>query len=96
MTSVSTADWIYFGILILLFLLSIHQAWENLINKRVSKYAIDGWLFWFSEKFRSKDAHSRVKNASRDPQRLIFLGVFALLVLIGSAQRIYEWVVNNF
>ncbi len=89
---VSTADWVYFSILLLVFMASVHQAWENLIKKRISKFAIDGILFFLSSKFAGKETHSRVRKAAIDPQRLLFLGIYALLVLVGSADRMYKWI----
>ncbi len=92
--ALTPVDIIFFLPLIFLTLMSLYQAWENLIRKRVSKYSYDAFLIFISSKFASPENHRRTLQFSRDPKRLFMMGVFAFLVFVGGVQATYMWYVK--
>ncbi len=88
-------DWLYLTFLFVALILSFHQAWENFINKRISRFSVDRWMLFLSDSFASKENRDRTKKLSKDPKRLVVLGVYAMLAFIESAHQIYKWVLKN-
>ena len=96
MKNLDIVDWSYFSFLAVAFILSLHQGWENFVNKRISRYSVDRWMLFLSEKFASKEHHSHTKELAKDPKRLLVLGIYAVIVFVKSSQQIYVWISENF
>ena len=84
----------FFIFLILLSLMFFYQAWENLINKRVSKFSLDTLIIFMSNAFANPTIQNRTLKQSKDPKRLFLMGLFALLVFIRGSIEIYSWTKN--
>lgn len=92
----ATIDWLFLAFLIMALLMSLHQAWENFFNKRISRYSVDRLILYLSDNFASTENRSRTKQLSKDSKRLFLLGVYAFLTFVESIHQIYKWITKNF
>lgn len=88
-------EWAYFIFITLLSIMFLHQAWENLIRHRVSKFSIDRLLLILSDNFASSKHRMETRKLSTDPKRLLIFGLMALLGFMGFVQEIIKWL-NKF
>ena len=84
-------DW--FGLLSLVFiiLMAFYEAWVNLIYGKVSKYSIDALLVFLILKFGNEKARKRARAFTKDTNRILLFGVYALLTFFGGIYAIIVW-----
>jgi hypothetical protein len=71
--------------------MALYQAWVNLIYGKVSRYSIDAILVLFFLKFGNEKARKRVKAFTRNTNRILVFGLYALLTFIGGIYGIMKW-----
>ena len=85
---------IFFFFLVMLSIMLLYQAWENILNKRFSKYSLDGLIVLLSKKIASPKTRARIQQASKDKKRLFVLGFFCLLASIRGGVAAYSWMIK--
>jgi Trk-type K+ transport system membrane component len=85
---------IFFVFLVALSIMFLHQAWENIVNKRVSKYSLDALVVHLSNQFANATNRARTQQLSKDPKRLFILGFFVLLASIKGVMEAYSWMIK--
>lgn len=63
----------------LLTLMFLGEAWVNIVNKKVSRFSIDGLLAFMLKKFGPEKFKQNVSNFPRNKTEIIILGCCALL-----------------
>ena len=87
-------DWYFLITDILLTLMFLLQAWENLIKKRISKFSIDALGFYLASTFTSRKGRQRALELSKDPKRIFLFGIFAILGTIGGIYETIIWFIT--
>ncbi len=86
-----TIDWIFLVSCIAFFFMFLYQAWVNLFYTQISKCSIDALLVFLLTKFGSQSLKKQVTLAARDQNRVLLLGIYAVLSCFGAAYVILEW-----
>jgi len=87
----TTLDWIFLIWFGLAAIISLHQAWANLVRRRISTFALDAVAVSLAMRFGKEAVKRRVAMATTNPKRLTFLGVTALLAGLAALLEIAEW-----
>ena len=66
---------------LIIFLLAIYTAWENLINKKYSRIGFDAWTLLLLRLFLSP---KKMAIIYKDKKRIKTFGFAMLLIIIGS------------
>ena len=77
---------------ILITILSLYAAWENLVNKRISRFGLDAVSYHIAMLFNKK----KTKSARRDPQVIRKLGLMMLLVGVGGVYSTIDLLLTIF
>ena len=84
----------FFFFLVMLSIVLLYQAWENIINKRFSNYSLDGLIVFLSNKFANLEIRARIHQASKDKKRLLILGLFSFLASVKGFMSAYSWMMK--
>lgn len=84
-------DWFSLGLFFLITVVSFYEAWENLINHRLSRFAFDAIAFFLIRKYGSKRWKQQARASKEDQKRIFTLGIYALLTMIGGVWAIIRW-----
>ena len=84
----------FFLFLVTLSLLFFYQAWENIVNKRVSKYSLDALILFLSNNFANPTNRANTQRLSKDRTRLFLFGMFCLLASIKGFIESYSWMMK--
>lgn len=84
-------NWVFLGIYFLITILSSYQAWENLVNKRISKFSFDALLLLLIFTFGDDKTRKRARATEKDLTRITALGIYALLAMVGGVYVIVQW-----
>ena len=85
---------IFFSILVTLSIMLLYQAWENIVNRRISKCSLDALIVLLSNKFANPTNRARTQKLSKDRTRLFVFGLFALLASIRGGMLAYSWMIK--
>lgn len=84
-------EWFFLFLLVLITLMSLYQAWVNLIFGKVSRYSIDAILVLLFLKFGNEKARKQVKAFTKNTNRILLFGLYALLTFFGGIYGIIRW-----
>ena len=87
----TSVDWFFLGLYIAITLISFYQTWENLINKRFSKFAFDALILILINRLGNDRARKQAKLSAKDSTRLIAFGIYALAAGIGGIYETIRW-----
>jgi hypothetical protein len=89
--SPSQTDWYVLVINIILTLVFLYQAWVNFSKGKISRFSMDGISLFFATTFFGSKVRQRALALSRDPKRVLFFGIFAILGVSGGIYEISIW-----
>lgn len=87
----TTVNWMFLILFFLIALISFYQSWENLVNKKFSKFSFDAMILALINRYGDKRTQKRAKISTRDPNRILVLGIYSLLLGIGAMYEIIRW-----
>ncbi len=85
------ADWLILVATCVLAIMFLHEAWENLVHRRPSRYGLDAAFVWLGIKFGCEPVRGRVRKATGNPHRMLAAGFYALCLGIGMLYVIFNW-----
>jgi hypothetical protein len=92
----NTEEWVYLIFITLLSIMFFHQAWANLIQRKISKFSFDRLMLILSDSFASSKNRMETRKLIKDPKRLLISGLIALLAFMGFITEIIKWLKNFF
>ncbi len=89
-------EWVYLIFIVLLSIMFFHQAWANIIQRKVSVFSFDRIMLILSDRFANSKNRMETRRLSNDPKRLLISGVIALLAFMGFIKEIINWFTKFF
>jgi hypothetical protein len=89
-------EWVYLIFITLLSIMLFHQAWANIIQRKISKFSFDRIMLILSDRFANSKNRTETRRLSKDPKRLLILGLIALLAFMGFIKEIINWFMKFF
>ncbi len=89
-------EWVYLIFITLLAIMFFHQAWANIIQRKVSIFSFDRIMLILSDRFANSKNRRETRRLSQDPKRLLISGLIALLAFIGFIKEIINWYTRFF
>jgi Fe2+ transport system protein B len=90
-TAMTPVEGIFLILFILITVMSLYQACINLFYGKISRYSIDGILVFLFLKFGTEKIRKRVKTFSKSSDRILLLGVYAVLTFVGGIYALFVW-----
>ncbi len=85
----TSIDWIILVLTCVLATMFLYEAWENVVNRRLSRYGLDAVLASLSIGFGGEAVRQRVRKATSNPKRMVVAGLYALSLGIGALYVIF-------
>ena len=79
------------AIAFVLAVMFFHQAWENIVNQRVSKFSLDALFVTLGLRFGTHAMRKRIRNVIRSPARMRWAGMYALALALTSLALMVIW-----
>ncbi len=78
MKSLTALDWFFMLLTGLLVIMFFYQAWENIVNRRISRWSLDALGVSLGYRFGSDRTRERIQKVTRTPKRMFLAGIYAL------------------
>ena len=88
---VTPFEWFFLLLLVFITVMSFYQACVNLFYGKVSKFSIDAILVFLFIKFGNERARKRAQAFTKNVDRIILFGIYALLSFFGGVYGIINW-----